>query len=116
MSRKGWVNRSLCDKSYNNRVLSPQFELIDSQCLGIFQLLYILHLFIVAPELLRDQDLHAPADNRVRAKPTCEKRSPKIYHVCICPQRKKTSEALTYSASQPKQNSNKTKERRGSAA
>lgn len=69
------------DKSYNNRVLSPQFELIDSQCLGIFQLLYILHLFIVASELLRDQDLDAPADNRVRAKPTCEKRSSKIYQM-----------------------------------
>lgn len=55
-------------QSENNRVLSPQFELVDSQCLGIFQLLYVLHLFIVASELLRDQDLHAPADNRARAK------------------------------------------------
>lgn len=46
------------------RVLSPQFELIDSHCLCVFQFLYILHLFIVAPELLRDQDLHTPADNK----------------------------------------------------
>lgn len=45
------------------RVLSPQFELMDSQRLCIFQLLDILHLLFVAPELLRDQDLHTPADN-----------------------------------------------------
>lgn len=50
--------------------MSPQFELIDSQCLCIFQLLDILHLLSVAPELLRDQDLHTPADNIVKTEYT----------------------------------------------
>lgn len=45
------------------RVLPPQFELMDSERLCIFQLLDILHLLFVAPELLRDQDLNTPADN-----------------------------------------------------
>lgn len=45
------------------RVLSPQFELVDGERLCIFQLLDILHLLFVAPELLRNQDLHTPADN-----------------------------------------------------
>lgn len=34
------------------RVLSPQFELMDSQRLCVFQLLDILHLLFVASELL----------------------------------------------------------------
>lgn len=45
------------------RVLPPQFELMDSERLCIFQLLDILHFLFIAPELLRDQDLHTPADN-----------------------------------------------------
>lgn len=45
------------------RVLPPEFQLTNSQSLRIFQLLDILHLLLVAPELLRDQDLHTPADN-----------------------------------------------------
>lgn len=47
------------------RVLPPQFELMDSKRLCIFQLLDILHLLFVAPELLSDQDLHTPADNMI---------------------------------------------------
>lgn len=81
VNRRGLVNHDL----NNHRVLSSQFELIDSQRFGIFQLLYILHLFIVASELLRDQDLNAPADNRAGAKLTNEKRSKDLKCIsCLC--------------------------------
>lgn len=55
---------------FSHRVLSPQFELTDSQGLCVFQLLDILHLLIVASELLRDQDLNTPADIMVKEQHT----------------------------------------------
>lgn len=47
------------------RVLPPQLELMDSQCLCILQLLDILHLLFVAPELLCDQDLYTPGKTQI---------------------------------------------------
>lgn len=71
---------------FSHRVLSPQFELIDSQGFCVFQLLDILHLLIVASELLGDQDLHTPAGNTVKDEDTPIKTmsmSRNIYSVCV---------------------------------
>lgn len=46
----------------SHRVLPLQFELIDSQGLCVFQHLDVLHLLLVASQLLIDQDLHTPGD------------------------------------------------------
>lgn len=42
------------------RVVSLQFELVDGQGLSVLQLLDLLHLLVVAPDLLVDEHLHAP--------------------------------------------------------
>lgn len=60
-----WCWHSFCPSfvASSHRGLSSESELIDSHGLCVFQLLDILHLFVVAPELLSDQDLHTTVQN-----------------------------------------------------
>lgn len=44
----------------SHRVLSLQLELVDGQSFGVLQLLDLLHLLIVASDLLVDDHLHTP--------------------------------------------------------
>lgn len=50
--------------SASHRVLSLQLELVDGQCFGVLQLLDLLHLLVVASDLLVDDHLDAPAEGR----------------------------------------------------
>lgn len=50
--------------SASHRVLSLQFELVDGQCFGVLQLLNLLHLLVVASDLLVDDHLDATAEGR----------------------------------------------------
>lgn len=68
---------------FSHRVLSLQFELIDSEGLSIFQLLDTLQHLIVASELLRDQDLHTPAGNTVKYEYTHIKTYRNTYSIFI---------------------------------
>ena len=43
-----------------HRVLPLELELVDGQGLGVLQLLDLLHLLVVASDLLVDHQLHAP--------------------------------------------------------
>ena len=44
----------------SHRVLPLELQLVDGQSLGVFQLLDLLHLLVVASDLLVDHQLHAP--------------------------------------------------------
>ena len=59
MLYSAWV----CPLMDPHRVLPFQLELVDGQGLGVLQLLDVLHLLGVAPELLHDKDLHTSADD-----------------------------------------------------
>lgn len=49
------------DQSFvSHRILSLQFQLVDGQSLSVLQLLDLLHLLVVASDLLIDDHLHAP--------------------------------------------------------
>lgn len=41
-------------------VLSLEFQLVNSQGLSVLQLLNLLHLLVVSPDLLHDEHLHTP--------------------------------------------------------
>lgn len=45
----------------SHRVLSLELELVNSQSLGVLQLLDLLHLLVVASDLLVDDHLDTPA-------------------------------------------------------
>lgn len=48
------------------RVLPLEFKLVDSQSLRVLQLLDLLHLLVVASDLLVDDHLHASRGRRGR--------------------------------------------------
>lgn len=49
------------DQSFaSHRILSLQFQLVDGQSLSVLQLLDLLHLLVVASDLLIDDHLNAP--------------------------------------------------------
>lgn len=65
LNKRCLVSHLFCSSfvASSHRGLSSESELIDSHGLRVFQLLDILHLFAVAPELLSDQDLHTTVQN-----------------------------------------------------
>lgn len=55
------MQRLLLEGAVSHRVLSLKLELVDCQSFGVLQLLDLLHLLVVASDLLSDDHLHTPA-------------------------------------------------------
>lgn len=54
-------------QAQTHRVLPLELELVDGQSLGVLQLLDLLHLLVVAADLLVDDHLHAPGEGRAES-------------------------------------------------